>query len=40
MKREEIIKKLHIHGVFATRGMLMTFISKRMVQPFQAMGKM
>ncbi len=33
-------KKPHIHGVFAIRGMLMTSISKRMVQPFQAMGKM
>ena len=30
-----IIKKPHIHGVFAIRGMLMTSISKRMVQPFR-----
>ena len=37
---EGIIKKPHIHGVFAIRGMLMTSIFRRMVQPFQAMGKM
>ena len=34
-----IINKTHIHGGFLIRGMVINSIFKKMVQPFQAIGK-